>query len=155
MPRTTAIALPLTLFLAWYVHVVNRAGNGPGLQWSRIPGDAAFTAAITGVVYVAFVLVALTVLYFTRIRGHPTSGGALVVSALGRFVGAYLVAVVVGIALAEWYCVADERAFERENARHIAAARAGSGVEEIPLYSRPRWWPGSAQLLVGRSPDGR
>src|SRR5215212_9007795 len=114
MPWTTAVALPLTLFLAWYVHVVNRAGNGPGLQWNRIPGDAAFSAAITGVVYVAFVLVALAVLYVTRIRGHPTAGGgALVVSALGRFVGAYLLAVVVGTALAEWYCVADERAFER------------------------------------------
>ena len=155
MPRTTAIVFPLTLCLAWYVHVVNRAGNGPGFQWARLPNNTFFTLTITGVFHVVFVLVALAVLYFTRIRGHSSGGGALLASALGRFVGAYILAVVLGVALAEWFCVADEHAFGREDARHVATARVDSVTHERSLYSRLRWWPGDAQLLVGQPPEGR
>jgi hypothetical protein len=32
MSRMAAVGFPLTLFAAWYLHVVHRAGNGPGMR---------------------------------------------------------------------------------------------------------------------------
>jgi hypothetical protein len=130
--------VPFVFALAWYVHVVNRAGDGPGLQWGRIPQNASNTAALTGAVYAVFVLVALLVLYFTRVRGHA-SGGTLVLSALGHFVAAFIVALVFAVALAEAFCLADERAFQRE-----ASARS----DRAELYTRQRWWPVDGEVLV-------
>jgi hypothetical protein len=68
MSRTAAVAFPLTLVAAWYLHVVNRAGNGPGMRWDRVAGNASFTATLTGVAYVVFVLAALTVPRTSRER---------------------------------------------------------------------------------------
>ena len=150
MPRTAAIAFPFVLALAWYVHVTNRAGDGPGLQWGRIPQNVSYTAALTGTAYALFVLVALIVLYFTRIRGQ-TNGGALILSALGHLSAAFVVALVLGVALAEVFCLADERAFQRELRAHQAAAQPGK--EE--MYSRQRWWPANSQALVGPMPGER
>ncbi len=145
-----ALAFPATLFFAWVVHVILRAGNGPGLQWSRIPDNATVTAAITGVPYLAFVLVALLVLYVTRVRGRPAGSGRTLRAALIGFAAAYVGAVSAGIALAEWYCVVDERAFRRETQERSAAIAA---TREPASYSRLRWWPGNAQTLVSPLPD--
>jgi len=40
------------------------------MQWSRVPNNASFTIAVAGVPYLVFVVIALLVLYFTRLRGN-------------------------------------------------------------------------------------
>lgn len=155
MNRTAAIAFPFTLFLAWVVYVSSRPGNGPGLQWSRIPDNVSYTVAISGTLYLVFVLIALVVLYFTRIRGEPVSPSVVLLPALLRFAAVYGIALIAAVPLAEWYCYADERAFERETARHYAAAVPDSVTHELPLYSRFRWWPINGELMVSDPPGRR
>jgi hypothetical protein len=68
---------------------------------------------------------------------------------------AYVAALVVGVPLAEAYCVADERAFRREARAAHAAPAAGGTADDTTFYSRTRWWPGDAQILVSESPPPR
>ncbi len=53
------------------------------------------------------------------------------------FVAMNLLAWLIGIATAEMWALADERAFSREAAAHVAR-----GASEP--FSRPRWWPSAA-----------
>ena len=155
MPRAAAVGFALALCVAWYVHVVNRAGNGPGLQWSRIPIDGRMTATVTAVLYGAAVLVFLLALYATRLRALPSGRGRVLLSTSGWLAAAFALAVPVGVALAEWYCLADERAFLRETRAFLARAAPDPVTHAPPLYTRRRWWPGDAQDLVSPQPDER
>ncbi|MBL0171029.1 MAG: hypothetical protein IPP90_09910 [Gemmatimonadaceae bacterium] len=153
--KTPAFALPVTLVVAWYLHVVNRAGNGPGFQWHRVPGNASFTALLTGVLYLVFVVVAVVVAYVTHVRRQPVSTTSVLAPVVLRLAAVYVIAVLVGAALGEWYCVADERAFQRETVEYLAHAPPNPVTPDPPLYSRPRWWPGNAQLLVSPTAASR
>lgn len=148
MTRTAAIVFPITLFAVWWMYVVGRAGNGPGFRPERVTDHVYFVVAITGTLYLIFVAIALIVLYFTRVRGHPVTVASLLLPALLRFAAFYLIALAVGSTLGEVFCVVEERSFERDAKAFLATATPDPITHEMPMYSRQRWWPGSAQILI-------
>lgn len=152
LTRTAAIALPITAFLAWWMYVVTRAGSGPGLKWDRVTDHVYFAVSIVGSLYLVFVIVALSVLYFTRIRGGTDSAMSLMIPALIRFVVVFVFAIAGGSTLGEIFVLADERAFRKETARFMATAKPEPITGDLPLYSRKRWWPGSSNILVSPVP---
>lgn len=148
MNRTAAVAFPITLLLAWAFYVITRGGNGPGLKWDRVPNNVSFSAGMTGVAYVIFMIIALTVLYFQRVRGSSASAMSVMTPALTRFAVVYVGAVAAGCALGELYALADERAFRRETAKFMATVKPDSASGIYPLYSRYRWRPNFGNSLV-------
>ena len=127
MTHTAAIAFPITVFLAWVMYVIDRTGNGPGLKWHMVPNTVKFAATMVGVAYLVFAVIAGVVVYFTKIRG----GSVIAMSVLG-----------------ELYAYVEERAFLKETEAFMSTAKAEPITGDMPLYSRRRWWPGSAQQLV-------
>lgn len=152
LTRTAAIALPITAFLAWWMYVVTRAGSGPGLKWDRVPNHVYFTISIVGTVYVVFVLVALAVLYFTRIRVGTDTALSVMLPALIRFAVVFVFAIAAGSTFGEMFVLADERSFLKETDKFIATATPEPITGDLPLYSRKRWWPGSSNILVSPTP---
>lgn len=152
MTRTAAIALPITAFLAWWMYVVTRAGSGPGLKWDRVPNHVSFAISIVGSLYLVFVIVALSVLYFTRVRGGTDSATSLMIPALIRFAVVFVFAIAAGSTLGEFFVLADERAFQRETTLFLTTAKPEPVTGDLPLYSRKRWWPGSSNMLVSPMP---
>jgi hypothetical protein len=148
MTRTTTIAFFITLFFVWWMYIVTRTGTGPGLRWERVPGDMQFTVEITGLFYLVFVVIALTVLYFKQVRGHNVAASSLLLPAFIKFVATYGVAVVLGSAVGEIFCLVEERAFRKEAAAFQSTSPLDPYTHEPPMYSRRRWWPGSAQIMT-------
>ncbi|MEP6763220.1 MAG: hypothetical protein ABJB66_02860 [Gemmatimonadaceae bacterium] len=150
--RTTLIAFPIALFLAWWMYVVTRAGNGPGFQMSRVSNNAMFAVSILGVVYLVFVVIALFVLYFGNVRGQNVSAGSVLMPALVKFAVCFVLAIALSIPMGEWFCSADERAFRNETQAFLKTAEPNSVTHDLRLYSRVRWWPASSQQLVSDLP---
>lgn len=148
MTRTAAFALPITAFLAWWVYVATRAGNGPGFKWDKVSQNVYFTIAVVGTAYLIFVIIALLVLYFTRVRGGTDSAMSVMLPAFVRLAVAFVFAIAAGSTLAEMFVAADERAFRRETDAFMATATREPITGDMPLYSRQRWWPGSSNMMV-------
>ncbi|MEO7997537.1 MAG: hypothetical protein ABI852_08835, partial [Gemmatimonadaceae bacterium] len=152
LPRTAAIALPITAFLAWWLYVVTRAGNGQGLKWDKVPQNVNFAVSIVGTLYLIFVIIALIVLYFTRIRGGSEPATTLMLPALLRFALVFVFAIAAGSTFGEMFVLADERAFLKETDKFMATAKREPITGDMPMYSRQRWWPGSTNSMNSPMP---
>lgn len=150
MNKTAVIAFPVTVLLAWILYVVTRTGNGPGLKWNMVANNLSFTFSMVGVLYVLFVLITLTTLYFTAVRGASVSAMSVLGSAFVRLMVVFVIAIPIGGALGECYTYIEERAFRREAAQFMATTNADPRNGDR-IYSRKRWWPGSSQILVSDS----
>ena len=148
MTRTAIILFAITLFVTWYVHVVNRAGNGEGFRPDRLGSDVAFTATVSGALFLLIVTWAVVGVYVRHVRGKGNSAVAVLGPPLLWWTASCLSAFVVGVLLAEWYCVIDEHVFRHEARRYLAHAEVDSATQERPIYARERWWPADAQQLV-------
>ena len=152
MIRTAIILSSVTLFVAWYVHVVNRTAVGADFKRERLLKDVAFTAAVAGALDVLLVTWALVGVYVWHMRGRAVSifvlGPPLLI-----WTTCILAAFAIGVALAEAYCVADERAFRRETERHLARAMREGVSHAQRDYQRARWWPASRELLTSGDPS--
>jgi hypothetical protein len=155
--RTAIVLFAIVLFVAWYVHVVNRADGGTGFKLDRFLSELAFTATVTGALFVLLVTWALVGVYVRHVRGLPVG----IISVLGPPLFWWTVSCVaaffIGVVLAEWYAIIDEIAFERQARRHLAAAEARTDVasdsapREQPHYTRVRWWPAGSRQLESRN----
>ena len=149
MTRTAIVLFAIVLFVSWYVHVVNRASNGIGFHMNRLWRDIAFTATVSGALYVLIVTWALLGVYFRHVRGQPVGFFDVLVPPLLWWSVSCLAAFVVGVVLAESYCFADEHTFRLQARRHLASAAPDAVTHEPPPYSRGRWWP-AGDVLVSR-----
>ncbi|MEO6529255.1 MAG: hypothetical protein ABIP93_21735 [Gemmatimonadaceae bacterium] len=143
MLRTALLLFAITVFVAWYVHAVNRAASGAGFHRERLASDVAFTATVTAALYVLLVTWALVGVYVRHVRGLGVGIlGVLLLPFVWWTVSAIL-ALFVGVVLAEVYCLVDEYFFERESRRSMATASPDTSREQH--HSRARWWPASNQ----------
>jgi hypothetical protein len=147
--RTAIILFGVILFVTWYVHVVNRASNGLGFQMDQLRRGAAFTGTVSGAVSVMIVTWALVGVYMRHVRGLPVGFFTILWPPFLWWSVSCLAAFVVGVVLAETYCVLDERAFQWQARRHLASAAPDAVTREPPRYSRGRWWPAGEQLVSG------
>jgi hypothetical protein len=147
--RTAIILFAIVLFVSWYVHVVNRASNGIGFHAERLWRDVAFTATVSGALYVLIVTWALLGVYFRHVRGLPVGFFEVLVPPFLGWSLSCLAGGVVGVVLAESYCIADEQMFRLQARRHLASASRNGKTSEQPIYSRGRWWP-AGDVLVSR-----
>jgi hypothetical protein len=145
--RTALLLFAITLFVAWYVHVVNRAANGAGFRRDRLASDVAFTATVTGALYVLLVTWALVGVYVRHVRGLGVGIVGVLLPPLLWWTASALAAFIVGVALAELYCLFDEYVFEREARRSMAVASPDRS-RQGGRYSRARWWPANNQRHV-------
>ena len=146
--RTAIILSSVTLFVTWYVHVINRTVSGSDLRRERFLQDVAYTAAVSGALFVLLVTWALVGSYIWHVRGQDVG----IVSVLGRplliLTACNLAAFAVGVALAEAYCLADSHAFQRESRRYVARAVRDAATHEQTHYARVRWWPATRERLI-------
>ncbi|MDB4884364.1 MAG: hypothetical protein JWL95_3130 [Gemmatimonadetes bacterium] len=147
MIRTAIALFAITLFVSWYVHVVNRTGNGT-FRAARFSSDVAFSATVTGAVFVLLVTWALVGVYLRHVRGLPVGMFRVLGPPFVVWTACCVVAFAIGVVLAEGYYLADEQAFKRETRRHHARATRDTESQEVPVYSRGRWWPAGGQQLV-------
>lgn len=152
LTRTAAIALPITAFLAWWLYVVTRSGNGQGLKWEKVPHDVNFVISIAGTLYLIFTIIALAVLYFTRARGSSDGAMTVMLSALLRFAVVFVFAIAAGCTLGELFVLTDERSFLKETDKFMANAQPEPITGDMPMYSRSRWWPGSSNSMNSPMP---
>jgi hypothetical protein len=150
--RTAIILSSITLFVTWYVHVVNRTSNSTDFRRERLLKDVAYSATIAGALYVLLVTWALAGTYVWHVRSRPVGIFSVLGPPLVIWTAFTLAAFAIGVALAEIYCLADTRAFRRETERHLRrAVRDGATRAQSP-YSRARWWPASRELLTSDAP---
>jgi hypothetical protein len=142
----------ITLFVAWYVHVVNRAANGAGFRRDRLASDSAFTATVTGALYVLLVTWALVGVYVRHVRGQNAGVVEILLPPLLWWTASAIAAFIVGVALAELYCLIDEFVFEREARRSVVVVSPDPSRQQ-GRYSRGRWWPANHQRHVSGGGD--
>jgi hypothetical protein len=145
--RTAIILSSITLFVTWYVHVVNRSVPGTDTGRKRLLRDVSFTAAISGALYVVLMTWALIGTYVWHVRARPVG----IISVLGLplviWTACNVAAFALGVAIAEAYCMADNRAFRRESRQYRTRAVRDDTRDEVH-YARARWWPASNERLV-------
>jgi hypothetical protein len=150
--RTAIILSSITLFVAWYVHVVNRTLNGADFRRDGLLRDVAYSATVVGALYVLLVTWALVGVYAWHVRTQPVR----IVSVLGPplllWTALSVVAFAIGVVLAEVYCLADTSAFRRETGRYLARAVRDESTRAQSPYVRARWWPASKELLMSDDP---
>lgn len=154
MTRTAIILFAIMLFVTWYVHVINRAGLGSGARSHRFASDTAFTATVSGALYVIIVTWSLFGSYMRHVRGQANGFIAVLGPPFLSWTASCIVAFITGVLLAEFYCLADERAFRREVKKRMATkapeeSRESAPLDEVQQYSRVRWWPAGSQDILG------
>jgi hypothetical protein len=150
--RTAVILSSITLFVAWYVHVVNRTSNGADFRRERLLKDVAYSATVAGALYVLLVTWALVGVYAWHVRSRPVGILSVLGPPLVLWTAFSLAAFAIGVALAEVYCLADMRAFRRETRRRLTRAVRDEAERAQPPYERARWWPASRERLMSDDP---